>query len=137
MKTTTELLKEQLTDFKDACKIEGLNPRAVIPGFYFFPENDRQAMRKLSELVIIIRTANRIANGGKEWIPDYDDSNEKLEPRFRMFGKGGSSGFPFGGCAYWASASAVGSRLCFINDEVGNYVVETFLDHYRAFFVKS
>ena len=136
MKNLTAQLKEQLPSFEAACKIEGLESDKVIPDFAFFPERDREAMQKLSELVIIIKAANRIANDGKEWIPEYGSNTEaKWEPWFELDGLGGSSGFRFGGCGRWASGSRVGSRLCFFNSEVGDYVVTTFLAHYEKFFV--
>lgn len=102
-------LEKQLTSFEDACKIEELDHTKVIPDFALFPEEDREAMIKHAELVIIIRAANRIANDGKPWKANHDDSNQdKYEPYFC----GGSSGFQYNDYDNWNSNSNVSSHLC-------------------------
>lgn len=132
---TLQQLKKQLKSFEDACKIKGLkNPKKVVPDFAFFPANDRAAMIEHARMVIIISAANQIANGGKEWIPDYNDDNWKFEPRFAM---GGSSGFRFGVCGAWSSHSGVGSRLCFFDEDTMMYVVEKFKKSYKVYFTKK
>lgn len=122
----------QLKTFEDACKVEGLDAGKVIPDFSTYPEQDRAAMIAHAKLVIITRAANSIANKGKEWHPDWNNSSEwKYYPWFEL---GGSSGFRFDGYAFWYSRSFVGSRLCFISEEVGDHVVEHFLELYKAYF---
>jgi hypothetical protein len=49
---------------------------------------------------------------------------------------GGSPGFRFDGSADWGSSSYVGSRLCFISEEVADYIAQQFIDLYRDYFVK-
>lgn len=123
---------EQLKTFEDACKVENLDPTTVIPDFSCYPEKDRKSMIAHAKIVIIVRAANRLANEGKEWTPDFNSHKEvKYEAWFE---KGrGSSGFRFGGCAYWLSLSVVGSRLCFISSEVCEYVATQFIDLYNEY----
>ncbi len=135
MKTLLKKLEEQLPSFEAACKLYDVPADKAIPSFEFFPERDRVAMQKLSELVLIIRAANRIANDGEEWLPNFSDGKWKSVPWFAMEGLGGSSGFRFLVCDYWYSNSGVGSRLCCFNDTVGEYVADKFLANYKAFFV--
>ncbi|HMU70266.1 MAG TPA: hypothetical protein PJ995_21600 [Cyclobacteriaceae bacterium] len=135
MKDLRKKLEEQLTSFEAACKMYDVPADKAVPAFEFFPERDRVAMQKLSELVLIIRAANKIANNGEEWLPTFNDGKWKSVPWFKMKGPGGSGGFRFNDFGNWNSFSFVGSRLCFLNDTVGEYVVEKFHENYKAFFV--
>ena len=135
MNALLKKLEEQLPSFEAACKLYDVPADKAVPSFEFFPGRDREAMRKLSELVLIIRAANRIANDGEEWMPDYSDGKWKYVPWFDMEGKGGSSGFRYYVCGAWDSTSSVGSRLTFFNDTVGEYITEKFFENYKAFFV--
>ncbi len=124
---------KNLKTFEDACKIEGLDPEKVIPDFSCYPVQDHSAMIAHAKLVIIARAANRLANKGVEWKPDWTNNNQwKYYPWFEMYR--GSSGFRFGDFDLWHSYSYVGSRLCFLSREVGEYVATTFLDLYRSYF---
>jgi hypothetical protein len=68
------------------------------------------------------------------WTPDWNNHNEyKYYPWFEM---GGSPGFRFLDSADWGSCSGVGSRLCFISEEVADYIAQQFIDLYRDYFVK-
>ena len=92
----------QLKTFEAACKVEGLDPKKVLPDFSSYPKKDRKAMLAHAKLVIIARAANRLANNGKEWKPDWNNSGQyKYYPWFWM---AGSSGFRFGdyalGCEF-------------------------------------
>lgn len=124
-----EALKK-LKTFEDACKVEGLDPKKVIPDFSCYPKKDRKAMIAHAKLVIIVRAANRLANGGKEWVADYKNANQwKYEARFFR----GSSGFRFYDFVTWASHSLVGSRLCFISYDVTKYVATKFIKLYNEY----
>jgi len=126
---------EQLKSFEGACKVEGLNPKKVIPSFSTYPAKDRKAMIAHAKLVIIARAANRIANGGKEWKANFSDSNQwKYTPYF-YHEPGGSSGFQFLGFVDWLSVSSVGSRLCFITLEAATHVGKTFIKLYNEYFL--
>jgi len=126
----------QLKSFEAACKVEGLDSKKVIPDFKFFPEKDREAEKAHAMLVIVISAANRIANGGKEWIADHDDPDQvKYEPYF----VGGSSGFRYSDFGYRVSGSCVGSRLCFIDHPTMMHVVKNknFLKLYKTYYTKK
>lgn len=121
---------KQLKTFEAACKIESLDPKKVIPDFSGFPKKDRKSMIAHAKLVIIVRAANRLANDGKEWVPDFDNLNQyKYEIWFKKY----SSGFRFYVRAYWFSDSSVGSRLCFISSEVAEYIGKKFIKLYNEY----
>jgi len=121
-----------LKTFEDACKVEKLNAKKVIPDFKLYPAKDRKAMIAHAKLVIIARAANRLANGGKAWKADFSNHDQyKYYPWFyQESGNGGSSGFRYYDYDAWSSLATVGSRLCFLNYELAKYVGETFLKLY-------
>ena len=124
----------KLKTFEGACKVLGLNAKKVIPSFAGYPLRDRKAMIAHAKLVIIVRAANRIANGGKDWKPDWDNGQwDKYHVWFWM--NGGSSGFRSDGYADWDSRSGVGSRLCFISREVAKHVGKQFIKLYKDYFI--
>jgi len=124
---------EQLTTFEDACEVLRLDPKKVVPDFAGYPKQDQKALVAHAKLVIIARAANKIANKGKEWKPNWNKyTQNKYYPWFEM---GGSSGFRFDVCDYWYSLSAVGSRLCFVSYEVADHVGKTFEGLYKDYFV--
>jgi len=126
---------EQLKTFEGACKVEGLDPKKAIPSFAEYSSKDRKAMIAHAKLVIIARAANRIANGGKEWKADFANQTQGKYTPYFYHEPGGSSGFRFGVCDDWHSGSHVGSRLCFISREVGEYVGKTFIKLYNEYFL--
>jgi hypothetical protein len=123
---------KKIKSFDDACKVEKLNPKKVLPDFSTYPKKDQAAMIAHAKLIIIARAANRIANKGKEWIPNWSDSSQyKYYPWFYM---GGSSGFRFHDYDGWLTLSDVGSRLCFISRSVAKEIGKQFEDLYKAYF---
>lgn len=123
-----------LKTFEDACQVEGLDATKVIPDFSMYPEQDREALEAHAKLIIIVRAANRLANDGKEWVPDWTDySQPKYEPWFDL--DTSSSGFRFNVYDYWRTISLVGSRLCFISYEVCEYIAEQFTELYKVYFL--
>lgn len=122
----------ELKTFEQACQVEKLNPKKVIPLFRDFPAKDRKAMIAHAKLIIIAKAANRLANGGKPWKADFSNHDQyKYYPWFyQESGKGVSSGFRYVGYGGWRSGADVGSRLCFLNYELAKYVGETFLKLY-------
>ena len=124
----------EIKTFEDACNIEGLDPEKVLPDFSCYPEKDREALLAHAKLIIIVRASNRLANDGKEWIPDFNNYDElKYEPWFDLEQEG-SSGFLYLGYDYWFTLSHVGSRLCFISNEVCKYITNQFIDLYETYF---
>lgn len=125
---------QQLKTFEDACKVENLDHKTIIPDFTAWSKKDEKAMTAHAKLVIIARAANRLANGGKEWKPDWTNYNQwKYYPWFDL--SGGSSGFRFNVFVYWYSNSYVGSRLCFISSEVATYIGKQFIKLYKEYFL--
>lgn len=122
-----------LKTFEDACKVEKLDPKKVIPDFKAFPSKDRKAMIAHAKLVIIARAINRVANNGKQWKPDW--KNGQWDKYYPWFYLGGSSGFRCGDYAYWYSHSNVGSRLCFISRDVAEYAGKKFIKLYKDYFL--
>jgi hypothetical protein len=121
---------EKLKTFEGACKIEGLDPKKVIPTFSKYPAKDRKAMIAHAKLVIIVKAANRLANEGKVWVVDFDNGNQV---KYYPWWTGGSSGFRFGGYGYWGTDAYVGSRLCFISSEACEYVAKKFIALYKEY----
>jgi len=108
--------------FAQACKHEGHDAKKVEASlkksFDFLTKKDKYAMIAHMMCVIMVKAANRIANGGKEWKPDYTDDNYKYTPRYYYEQKkSGSSGFRSYDYGRWRSDSRVGSRLEFYNYE--------------------
>ena len=125
---------KELKTFEDACKVESLDAKKVIPDFSGYPKKDQKAMIAHAKLLIIVRAANRIANKGKQWKPDWNNGQwDKYHVWFWM--NGVSSGFRFDVCDDWRSASFVGSRLCFISREAGEYVAKQFIKLYKDYFL--
>lgn len=80
---------------------------------------------------VILKLLAKTLNQG--WEPDWSDAEEyKYYPWFEMRG---SSGFRFGGYAYWFSGSHVGSRLCFKSIELAMHAGKCFERVYEQFMV--
>lgn len=125
---------QQLKTFENACEVLGIDPEKVLPDFTSYPEQDQTSMIAHSKLVIIVRAANKIANGGELWTPDWSNRHErKYEAWFDL--EDGASGFRFCDYGDWITLSYCGSRLCFISSEVCKYVANQFLDLYKEYFL--
>ncbi len=125
---------ENLKTFEDACKVLKLDAKSVIPDFSCYPKNDRKSMVAHAKLVIIVKAANKIENGGKQWKPNWKDANEyKYEIWFDMGSS--ASGFSYDVYDYWNADSIVGSRLCFKSRELAEYAGKQFVDVYRDFMI--
>lgn len=120
----------QLKTFGDACEVEKLDPKKVIPDFSCYPKKDQASMIAHAKLVIIVRAANRLANGGKEWRPDFDNGSQL---KYEIWFTKSPSGFRFVGFDFWLSHSYVGSRLCFLSREVAEYIATTFIGLYNEY----
>ncbi|MEK9157707.1 MAG: hypothetical protein AAB638_00805 [Patescibacteria group bacterium] len=114
---------KQLT-FEKACKLEGLDAKKIVAASIqlaaLFPKKDRKSQIAQSKVVIMVKAANRLANDGKPWKPDYNNTDWKYEPRFIV----ASSGFQCVGYGAWRADSLVGSRLCFKNYDVMKWMCE-------------
>lgn len=119
--------------FEDACRVEKLDPKKVLPDFKAYPAKDRKAIIAHAKLIIIAKALNKLANKRKPYKPDWNNGQwDKYYPWFNM---GGSSGFRYIVFADLHSDSSVGSRLCFISREVGIYAGQQFEKLYKEYFV--
>lgn len=59
---------KDLKTFEDACKVEGLDPKLVLPDFSCYPEKDRESMIAHAKIVIIVKAANKLSNDGNQRI---------------------------------------------------------------------
>jgi len=124
---------KDIKKFEDACKVEGYDPKTVIPDMSSYPEKLRKAAESQLKLFIVVAAVNKVANKGEEYLPDWSDTSEyKYEPWFNM----SPSGFRYDGYDGWRSGSCVGSRLCLISPEVCEYIAEQFIDLYKEVYVK-
>ncbi len=123
---------KKIKTFEDACKLEGLDPKKVIPDFSCYPEKDRKSMEAHAKLLIIVGAANKQDNEGKEWKPDFSNWDEsKYEPWFDY--DKGSSAFRYGDFVYWSTAASVGSRLCFKTRKTCERIANQFIDLYNDY----
>ncbi len=124
-----EILKN-LNSFEDACKMKGYDPLKILPDVSMLPQSMQKYILGHIKLPIIIEEANRLANNGKKWEADYGDFSQSKFELWLDLSKG-SSGLRCGVYAHWIAYSHVGSRLCFISEEVGEAVFEKFIELYR------
>jgi hypothetical protein len=125
---------KKLKTFEDACKVEGLNPKKVLPNIPpMFPDKHRKALVAIAKLIIIVAAANRLVNEGKQWKPNWKDHSEYKY--FAWFEMRGSSGFRFHVYVRWYSHSGVGSRLAFKNSDTATYIGKKFEKLFKDFMV--
>lgn len=119
--------------FKKSCKYLGYDSKTIIPDYSQYPKNHQIAKIAKDKIEIIIEAKNKEANKGKTFIPNYNDSSQlKFEPWFYMKdNEAGSSGFRLDDYDHWGTCSGVGSRLCYISEELGNNVIPQILDLYE------
>ena len=126
MKDPTPDITEVITSVEAALNYLGAtDPEVIIynkilPVFKDEPENH---LLNYQTAVVLIRAINE----KKE--PDWDSNESKYYNYFIM----GSSGFRFGVCVHWTTASSVGSRLCFFQPNHGRHLVEKFPDVFKNF----
>jgi len=116
---------DRIKTFADACEILDIDTDDV------WHESDEQDEVAYKQLKVVVRALNFLANGKKEWVPDYNNSNErKWYPWFYM----DKPGFRLDGVGCDAAGSGVGSRLVFITEELARYAANQFLGLYSNLF---
>jgi hypothetical protein len=121
------------TTFKQACKNQGYDPDKIMPDFSMYPEKHRKALVALAELFIMADDANRDKDG-KDFIPDWNDSNPKWRPWVDMEKtKSNPSGFRFLGAdfGYSLTYAALGSRLSFRDSKTTQQFFENNKQRYK------
>lgn len=122
---------EYIKSFEEACELLGHDPKKVLPDLSMYPEKDRNAVGAYCKRIIITDALNRQDNDGKEWFPDWGNTNEyKYEIWFDM------AGFSYYGYDHWPTYSACGSRLCFKKWETAKYAAKQFEDVFKMEFLK-
>jgi hypothetical protein len=119
-------MKKRIKTFEEACSVEGLYPKTVLP--YSNPQTkDEMSINAYASLIIICRVLN------EGWSPDWNNSSEyKYYPWFRMSGLGLS----FHVCAHTDSFTSVGSRLCFKSYDLAEYAGKQFQSVYQSYLSK-
>jgi len=122
----SEKPQDRIKTVEDACEVLGINPESI------YNQGDQPDEIAYKKLKIIVKALNFLANGNKEWVPDYDNSNQrKWYPWFYM---DKPSGVRLFGCGYDSSATAVGARLVFLNEELARYAATQFLGLYSNYY---
>ena len=105
----------------DAFKIKGITIGSIVN------DNDTPDEIAYKILKVIVQVLN------EGWVPDWKNDNQyKYYPWFDM---SSGSGLSCGGYGDRASASTVGSRLCFKSAELAEYAGKQFLKEYTDFFI--
>lgn len=117
-------ITERVKSFEDACKVLGMSKIEL--GTSGLNE-DEDSIVAYAKLVIIARALN------EGWKPDWSNSNQyKYIPWFKHNAASGV-GLSFIVFGYWATGTAVGSRLCFKNKELAEYAGKQFEGLYNEF----
>lgn len=131
-------MKSEIKTVADAFNYTGRDLNDITK-FDFLPESDRAAVAAFYQLSVVREALNKEANKGENWYPDWNNYNQyKYYPWFDLETYGdapASSGFAFDDYVYVYSGSGVGSRLCYISEEVAEYAGTQFIDLYKAVFV--
>lgn len=120
--TNSQPIIERVKTFDDACKVVGLDKVQVgVTGL----DDDTNSIIAYTKLVIIAKALN------EGWQPDWENSSQrKYVPWFEH--KSGF-GLAYNDCGDWASATTIGSRLCFKSKEAAKHTFETFKDLYETY----
>lgn len=107
--------------FEQCCVAKGYDPENCLPDVSKMPPQHQEAAIAIAKLYIITEAVNG------DWKPNWDDYRElKWRPWFDM----DAPGFRFfdSGYVYARSYSAGGSRLCYVSEEVSDFVATHYID---------
>ena len=117
--------------FEDACK--ALNVDATILNVENVPTKHQAALAAHYKLVIIAEALN----GG--WQPNWKNHSErKYMPWFDVISSdenGSGLGLSFDVVGYRGTYTFIGSRLCFVSEEVAEYAATQFKELYEAYYL--
>jgi hypothetical protein len=113
---------KDIKTFEDACEVLDIDPKSILDSVL---SEDTLAYEKLKILTKAIND---------NWIPNWNDENQKKwYPCFNTQSKG-ASGFGFSFSSFYAFwFTFVGSRLCFETEEKANYAGNQFIDIYGEY----
>jgi hypothetical protein len=121
---------EQFKTFEQCCTALGYDPEKCLPDVSKMPTQHQEAATAIAKLYIIAEAVNGT------WKPDWDDfSQRKWAPWFYL----DAPGFRFFASLFddSCSGSAGGSRLCYVNEEVCDFVATHYIDLWRTAMIVS
>lgn len=107
------------------------------PDFTSFPKEDQEYELNSFRLTKAIKALNKLANGGEEWKPDFNDRDQ--EKHFPVFingedtGRGSAFAFRLSATYFVNTRSSVGSRFVFIDEETSDKAAEIFIEMYKVY----
>jgi hypothetical protein len=124
----------KIKTFEDACK--ALNVDASILNIENLPSKHQAALIAHYKLVIIAEALN----GG--WQPDWLNHRErKYMPWFDVIKTPATAestsgvGLSFFVVVSWGAGTTIGSRLCYLSEEVAEYAATQFKELYEAYYL--
>ena len=125
---------KDIKDIQDACKYLGYPTQA--PAILGVPEHMIPILTADYYQYVLTEAANQLANGGKKWIPDFNNiKEEKWSAYWDMETYNDAppgSGFVLGHGRFVRTCSHVGARRVFFSKAVGQYLCTQFVDVFRV-----
>lgn len=119
----------EIKTFEDACKALGIEP--TVPNFATSPTKQQKALLAHYKLIIVVEAVN------EGWTPNWSNTDER---KYELFPdiiedstKPSGFGLSYGDFDGWASATFVGSRLCFQSREKAKHTFETFKELFEDY----
>lgn len=123
-------MKSKIKTVEDAFKYTG-RELSVLDAFENLPERDKTYMAASYKRMVVIEALNKEANGGKNWTPDWSNSNEYKYYSW-VWLKKNPAGVGFvvvhSHYGYTYTNTTVGSRLCLKSSALVEYLNEQFAD---------
>lgn len=117
------------SNFEEACSITGDNPNDV----NFSTGTPDEIAYKI--LKVATRAINREDNDGKDWVPDWQDSDEQKWQAWWDLekDKNNPSGFRFDASCYVGTFTVTPARLCCKTEAGLKHSADKFIPDWRAF----
>lgn len=124
-------MESKIKTVADAFAYTNRDITVLLNGFKALPEQDVTYMEESYKRMVVIEALNKEANGGKNWTPDWSNSNEYKYYSWIWLKKNPAGvGFvvAYTGYDYTGTDTDVGSRLCFKSSELVEYFNSQFAD---------
>lgn len=124
----------EINNYQDVIAYLGVD-ECKDPDVSSYPVEDQEYELNSFRLKKGIKALNKLANGGVEWKPDFNDRDQ--EKHFPVFihgedtGRGSAFAFLISHSYFDNSFSGVGSRFVFIDEETSDKAAEIFFDMYK------
>ncbi len=123
-------ITEKIKTFEDACSVLGISPDEFLISYSEKLSHHSKAFVAHLKLIVITEALN------EGWKPDWSNNKwDKYYPWFRMNASSSAGRFSFSHSDNRASASLVGSRLCFKSEKLADYAGKQFEELYRDYHV--